>query len=114
MLFISKANSQPVNPVTGKESTVEQWVNENFAKGKIPPFSFKYGGIDSKAFITGWKYSAERQVSNDPDIHKSVYTYTDTKTGISAKCFVTSYSDFPAVEWGDKICKQIRFKYSTH
>ena len=69
----------------------------------MPPFSFRYGGIDSKTFITGWKYSAEKTVSDDPAIQKSVYSYTDTKTGLTVKCFVTSYTDFPAVEWVIKV-----------
>ncbi len=99
LLFIGQLNSQPVNPKTGREITVQQWVTENFAKGKVPPFSFKYGGMDSKTFIAGWKYSAEKAVSGDPSIKKSVYSYTDNKSGLTVKCFVTSYTDFPAVEW---------------
>ncbi|MBK8882922.1 MAG: alpha-galactosidase [Bacteroidales bacterium] len=99
LFFISQAYSQPADPRSGKDITVQQWVNDNFAKGKVPPFSFNYGGIDSKTFITGWKYSAEKVVSEDPAMKKSVYSYTDGKSGLVVKCFVTSYTDFPAVEW---------------
>ncbi len=77
----------------------QQWVRSHFAKGKVPPFSFKYGGIDSKNFITGWKYAAEELPSDDPNIKKNVYSYQDKKSGLRVKCFVTSYTDFPAVEW---------------
>jgi alpha-galactosidase len=98
-VFIFQALSQPADRAGSKNLTVQQWVKGNFSRGKVPPFSFKYGGVDSKTFITGWKYSVEQLTSNDPDIHKSVYTYKDNKTGLAVKCFVTSYSDFPAVEW---------------
>ena len=98
-LFINSVKSQPSNPKTGKDITVQQWVNENFAKGKVPPFSFRYGGIDSKTFIARWKYSTEKITSSDPSIQKSVYRYTDPETALTIKCFVTSYTDFPAVEW---------------
>ncbi len=76
-----------------------QWVKSHFAKGKIPPFSFKYGGIDSKDFIAGWKYTAEELPSDDPNLKKDVFSYQDKKSGLLVKCIVTSYTDFPAVEW---------------
>ena len=99
LLFINNADSQPAIPKSGKEISVQEWVNVNFAKGKLPPFSFRYGGIDSRTFIKGWKYSVEKTVSGDPAIQKSIHSYRDTKTGLTVKCFVTSYTDFPAVEW---------------
>jgi alpha-galactosidase len=97
--FLSKAYTQPFNPHNGKDVTVQQWVAEKFAKGKVPPFSFRYGGINSKTFITGWKYSAEKGQSDDPAVQKSVYSYKDSKSGLTVKCFVTFYTDFQAVEW---------------
>ena len=106
MLFANQLNSQPANLKNGKEFVVQQWVNDNFTKGKVPPFSFRYGGIDSKTFIAGWKYSAEKIVSDEPDILKSAYSYKDPKTGLTVKCFVTSYRDFPAVEWVLKFSNQ--------
>jgi len=99
LFSISQVISQPSDPKSGKGMNVQQWVKENFARGKVPPFSFKYGGLDSKTFITGWNYSAEKLASNDPSTIKSVFTYKDEKTGLTVKCLVTSYSDFPAVEW---------------
>ncbi len=100
MLLVSgMAESQPFNPASGKEISIQEWVNENFARGKVPPFSFRYGGIESGTFITSWKYSAENSVSDDPSVRKSVFSYTDPETGLTAKCLVTAYSDFPAVEW---------------
>jgi alpha-galactosidase len=99
LLFNNQINSQPSDPKSGKEITVQQWVNENFSKGKMPPFSFRYGGVHSRTFITGWKYSVEKRFSKGTAIQKSVYSYTDPGTGLAVKCFVTAYTDFPAVEW---------------
>ena len=91
LLFTNQVNGQPANPKSGKDISVQQWVNENFAKGKLPPFSFRYGGIDSKSFIKGWKYSAEKTVSGDPAVQKSIYSYTDNESGFTVKCYVTTY-----------------------
>ena len=78
---------------------VHQWIKEHFAKGKIPPFSFFYRGVDSKTFINKWDYSADKLFSNNPDIEKYVYSYSDRQSGLLVKCFVTGFMDFHAVEW---------------
>jgi len=82
-----------------KKTDVSRWVEDNFAKNKIPPFSFVYGGESSDTFIRNWHYQAEKQTSAKPDVEESVYTYTDRKSGLVVKCFVTCYNDFQAVEW---------------
>lgn len=93
--------SDQVNGQSGSVNGVnpQQWVKEHFAKGKVPPFSFNYGGTNSKTFITKWKYSAEKLVSDDQNVEKNLYSYKDNKSGLVVRCFVTSYKDFPAVEW---------------
>lgn len=78
---------------------VKQWIDEHFAQRKVPPFSFTYGGRRSEEFIRTWKYSHEDLHSADPSVHKAVYAYTDTATGLTVRCFVTRFDDFPAVEW---------------
>jgi alpha-galactosidase len=99
MLFSSQMNCQSRQVASGQVVNPQQWIQSQFAKGKVPPFSFKYGGIDSKEFITGWKYAVQKLPSNDPNIVKDVYSYQDKKSGLVVKCFVTSYKDFPAAEW---------------
>lgn len=86
------------NPVHLK-SELSNWVKTNFGKNKIPPFSFMVGGRNSDTFIKQWKYKAEVIKSLDPLISESLFTYSDQKSGLVVKCFVTSYTDFPAVEW---------------
>jgi len=99
-IFIcSQVNSQSRQTSQVNPPDARQWVKEHFAKGKVPPFSFKYGGIDSKMFITRWQYNAEKQVSDEPHTEKYVFSYKDNKSGLLVKCSVTAYTDSPAVEW---------------
>jgi len=91
-------NYQETYAQQGK-SDISHWVDDNFAKNKIPPFSFVYGGKSSDTFIKSWQYKAEKKTSSKPDVEESVYTYTDPKSGLVVKCFVTCFHDFQAVEW---------------
>jgi alpha-galactosidase len=78
---------------------VHKWVEQHFSKGVIPPFSFVYGGKHSDSFIKSWQYNAEKMNSADQNIEETVYTYSDKQTGLTVKCTVTCFNDFPAVEW---------------
>jgi len=95
----SLARSQAQQEKSGNTFDPQLWVKTHFAKGRIPPFSFKYGGIDSKTFIKGWKYSAEKQTGLEPNTEEYIFSYQDNKSGLVVKCIVTSYMDYPAVEW---------------
>ena len=76
-----------------------QWMEQRFAKGVVPPFSFVYGKKKSSDFIRSWQYKAEKVESFVANEEKFVYTYTDPSTGLVVKCTVTCFTDFPAVEW---------------
>jgi alpha-galactosidase len=95
----SKAGNQPGQGSSKSDTDIHQWIIEHFAKGEIPPFSFVYGGADSKTFINKWEYSAEKLISNDPKTEKYIYSYWDKQSGLLVKCFVTGFMDFHAVEW---------------
>jgi alpha-galactosidase len=92
-------NCQPGNDTLNLKPDVTSWVKNIFAKNRIPPFSFDYGGKNSDSFIIKWDYKADLKESSDPNIEEFVFTYTDRKTGLSVKCFVTSFNDFQAAEW---------------
>ena len=47
-------------PAMDQGADMGQWVEQRFAKGKIPPFSFVYGGKKSDKFIQSWQYKAEK------------------------------------------------------
>lgn len=95
----NKASNQPGPGPSKGDTDIHQWIKEHFAKGEIPPFSFVYGGADSKTFINKWEYSAKKLISNDPKTEKYIYSYWDKQSGLLVKCFVTGFMDFPAVEW---------------
>ncbi len=99
VLLAGTAVAQKQKSLQPGSNPMHQWVKEHFAKGKVPPFSFVYGGKNSENFIKSWKYSAEKMSSADPDVETSVYTYQDKQSGLVVKCTVTSFNDFPAVEW---------------
>lgn len=82
-----------------KPSDVKKWITDNFAKGKVPPFSFIYGGASSKTFITRWNFKVEELKSEDPTVNRLNFTYTDPKSSLTVKCEVKYFNDFPAVEW---------------
>ncbi|MFA5816116.1 MAG: alpha-galactosidase [Bacteroidales bacterium] len=81
------------------DTSSRDWILKNFSKNQIPPFSFTYGGKDSRTFIKSWEYRMEPIKSSDPAIGKFLFSWRDPKTGLLVKCTVTGYSDFPAVEW---------------
>jgi alpha-galactosidase len=99
LILTGISKSQSVESIPSGNESVSLWVKEHFAKGKIPPFSFIYGGKNSGTFITGWQFSDEKLKSDSPDTNKFVFTYSDIKSGLKVKCYLTSFSDFPAVEW---------------
>jgi len=98
MLFLS-GYGQQASSLPQASGEVHQWVNEHFAKGKNPPFSFKLGGKSSDHFIKNWKFKAEKGNATDSNSEVSVFTYTDPSETLTVKCTLTYFTDFPAVEW---------------
>jgi len=78
---------------------IDQWVKSHFSKEIVPPFSFVYDGKNSNNFIKNWQFQAEKLKSDDPDIDRLVFKYSDNESGLTVKCFVNCYKDFPAVDW---------------
>ena len=93
------ANFQPAPGTLSKDIDIHKWAEQHFERGKIPPFSFVYGGKNSSSFIKSWTYSSEKKKPTDPNVEESVYTYSDKLSGLVVKCFVTCFNDFHAVEW---------------
>jgi alpha-galactosidase len=89
--------------VAGRSSSdnikASEWINEKFAKGIVPPFSFDYGGKSSDSFITGWNYKSEKLKSTEVGVENYLYTYSDNRSGLVVKCFVTYYSNFNVAEY---------------
>lgn len=89
--------------VTGRsfadEIKASEWVNEKFAKGIVPPFSFIYDGKSSNSFIANWNYKSEKLKSTDMGVEQFVFSYSDGQTGLTVKCSVKLFIDFNAVEY---------------
>jgi len=83
----------------GPESSSRTWINKNFAKGQVPPFSFTYGGKDSRTFIRSWDFRKESLIASETGTIRFLYTWKDPKTGLLVKCTVTEFTDFPVAEW---------------
>ena len=76
-----------------------RWITTAFAKGKVPPFSFVYGGKPSAGFIRKWKHTMQKEQSDDPQVVKYRISYLDPATGLRADCHATGFREFNTVEW---------------
>ena len=94
-----QVNGQSVKSSDVREFNPVKWTEQNFAGSKIPPFSFKYGGKDSKTFIRNWEFKEEKLVQADPNIQDYIFSWRDRKSGLAIICKVTCFLDYPAVEW---------------
>ncbi|OFX99817.1 MAG: hypothetical protein A2W90_15125 [Bacteroidetes bacterium GWF2_42_66] len=92
-------NGNPISGIPSNSGDHHQWVKQHFAKGKVPPFSFVLNGQKSDDFIRSWQFNAEKLNSKETNAEETVFTYSDKKSGLVVKCFVTCFNDFPAVEW---------------
>ena len=55
LLTAVQASAQSRLRIPAKGAECEKWVAGAFAKGKVPPFSFVYGGVPSGKTIANWK-----------------------------------------------------------
>ena len=92
-------NGQTIQGIPSNNADVHRWAKQHFAKGKVPPFSFFYGGKSSNSFIKSWQFSAEKLKSTEPNAEETIYTWSDKQGGLAVKCTVTCFDDFQAVEW---------------
>lgn len=93
------ANARSQAGFTTKPLKISQWIEDNFAKGKTPPFSFVYGGKNSDDFIRTWSYVSEKLESDNLKVIKYRFTYESIQAGLKVECDVDGYTDFDAVKW---------------
>ncbi len=98
-LFNHKVLGQSSQSIPANNVEIRQWIEQQFNKGKIPPFSFVYGGKESHSFIKSWQFKSEKIKVTEPDSEAFVYSYSDKQSGLVVTCNVNVFSDFPAVEW---------------
>lgn len=90
---------QVITAFSGRTVEVMTWVDNHFKKGKIPPFSFVFGGVHSKDFIRKWEFSVERMVDTEPGMAAFSYRWVDKQTGMQVVCELKAYHEHNAVEW---------------
>ena len=99
LLTVAQTSAQSRLRIPAKGAECEKWVAGAFAKGKVPPFSFVYGGVPSGKTIANWKYTVETLPATERNVTEHVYTYTDPATGLAVECRVKTFADFNAMEW---------------
>ena len=70
-----------------------------FAPGKLPPFSFEFGGRSSDAFIRSWKQTRVQVETGSPTVACQDISYASPDRRMTVVCRVWTYSDFDAIEW---------------
>lgn len=63
-----------------------------------PPFSFVYDGKPSGDLLKTWTVSRDMQ-RLDAQRTQHTLLYTDSATGLQARCVLVTYDDFPTAEW---------------
>lgn len=75
----------------------EEWVSEHFAEGKVPPFSFRYGGRASASLLPTWRFWSSEIPAG---VGERQYSYIwEDRGGFQVECRVKSFEDFDALEW---------------
>jgi alpha-galactosidase len=90
------AEPLPPTPTHAELKVKDAWWRDAF--GKVPPFSFKYGGRSSADLLAGWaREQSTRKLDADRTEH--TLTWTDPATGLVVRCVAVVYGDYPTVEW---------------
>lgn len=79
-----------------------RWTADSFqSPGGEPtrfPLSFRYGDKESASLLKGWKVQRTTAAA-EAGMKRETVTLTDPQTGLQCRCEITTFADFPAVEW---------------
>lgn len=93
------ASAQVRLHMQGDKTDIARWIDQRFAKGQQPPFSFILDEKPSEEFLRSWRWSRTAPASTDKDVVLRTFTYTDPRSGLEVVCDVKGYPEFRAVEW---------------
>jgi alpha-galactosidase len=84
-------------------AAARRWAAESFglAGGGAPerfPLSFVYGGQESARILQGWR-AESAALPSASGTQREAITLTDARTGLECQVDVTTFDEFPAVEW---------------
>ncbi len=91
--------SAGASPTHAELKLRRNWAAQHFdATAAALAFSFTYGGRPASELLPSWKLERER-ANPQAGRAKRTLTLADPVTGLSVRCDVIGYDDFPAVEW---------------
>ncbi len=93
------ASAQVRLHMQGDKTDIARWIDQRFAKGQLPPFSFILDEQPSEEFLRSWRWSRTAPASTDKDVVLRTFTYTDPRSELEVVCDVKGYPEFRAVEW---------------
>ena len=64
-----------------------------------PPFSFQYADQPSSSLLPGWTRTDDGVAAAPAGRARHLYSYLDTQTSLTLQVDVTTFTDYPAVEW---------------
>jgi alpha-galactosidase len=65
--------------------------------GTDVPFSFRYGGVDSRQAMKTWTRTAD--VKHEEKCDRHTVSWTDRATGLKVQAKITVWKRYPAVDW---------------
>lgn len=77
----------------------DKFIKTQFARHRVPPFSFRYNGKSSETFIAKWQFSFKELPVGQKGQKQYLAIYTDPETGLAVECTINSYSNYGAVDW---------------
>jgi len=89
MAIIARANVVSPEEMTQKKA----WMATN-----PTPFSFTYGQWSSSQLLSSWPHK-EKQQRLDANRTQRTILWTDPNSGLTVRCVMVDYRDFPTVEW---------------
>lgn len=91
--------AKPEMKMAPNEMPCRRWIEKNFRKGVLPPFSFDYGGESSEHFLKNWKFEKRVLNKKEADEEHISYFWTDPASGMQVECRLKLFSGFNAMEW---------------
>lgn len=91
-------SSYAISPHASELAAARDWVAARFYGEGPVPFSFMYGGRESRAILPAWRKTLTNDTAND-GVRRRVLQFADAATGLEVTCHVTEYLAYPAVEW---------------
>ena len=76
----------------------ELWLGDLPLTVAEAPFSFNYGGKPSALFLSDWAVTRSVKDLGEGRTERTI-TYADPNPGLTVRCVVIEYRDFPTVEW---------------